>query len=77
MKCYKHQIFLNLMEDLSLHSMQVTTVSILFDVVLAMLQSIRSKYETKKKLIAISSLMILLKELIIFLASFLQLNLRN
>ena len=49
---------------------QVATALILFDVVRAMQLSIGTKYETKK-LIAILSLMILLKELIIFLASFL------
>ena len=49
---------------------QVVTALILFDVVRAMELSISTKYETKK-LIAILSLMILLKELIIVLASFL------
>ena len=37
------------MKGLSLHSMQIATVQILFDVVLAMLLSIRTKCETKKK----------------------------
>ena len=64
------------MEDLSLYSTQVATVLILFDVVLAMLLSTRTKYETKK-LIVTSSLMILFKELILFSASLLQPNLRN
>ena len=63
-------------QGLSLHSMQVATVLVLCDV-LAMLLSIRTKYETKKRLIAISSLMVLFKELVIFTASFLQPNLRN
>ena len=51
------------------YSTQVASVPILLDAVVAMLLSIRSKYETKK-LIAISSLMILLQQLIIFLGSF-------
>ena len=69
------------MESLSLYNTQVATVLILFDVVLAMLLSIRTKYEIKKliviSLIAVSSLTFLLEELITFLASFLQPNLQN
>ena len=70
------------MEGLSQYSTQVANVLILLDVVRAMLLSIYTKYKTKK-LVArvvkvkkpvlrfIAWLMILLKELIIFLASFL------
>ena len=65
-KCYVYPIFLNLTYHCST---QVATILIFFDVVLATLLSICTKYETKK-LIAISSLMILLIELAIFLASF-------
>ena len=65
------------MTGLSLYSTQIATVLILFDAVLAILLSIGTKYETKKKHVATSSLMILLKEIIIFSAYFLQLNLRN
>ena len=74
MRSCVYQIFLNFMEDLSPHRTQVATVLIIFDVVLAMLLSIRSALDTKIKLTATSSFMILLKELI-FLASFLQPNL--
>ena len=63
MKRYVYQILLRFMEGLSLYNTQAATVLILFDVVLAMLLSIRTKYETQKKGIATSSLMILLKEL--------------
>ena len=65
MLCRLYKIFLHFVEGLSLYSTQVATALILFDVVLAMLQSIGTKYETKK-LIVISSLMILLKKLKIF-----------
>ena len=51
------------MEGLSLCTTKVATGLILFDVVLAMLLSLRTKYETKN-LIAISSLMTPLKEFI-------------
>ena len=64
------------MEDLSPYGTQVATVLTLFEVALDMLRSIRTKNKTKK-LIAISSSMILLKELTILLASFLQPILRN
>ena len=55
-----YEIFLNCMEGLSICSTQVAAVLILFDDVLAMSLSISTKYE-KKKVIATSSLMILLK----------------
>ena len=54
MQVIGYQIFLNFMKGLSL---QVATVVILLDAVLAMLLSIGTKYETKK-LIAISSLFV-------------------
>ena len=46
-KCYVYLIFLYFREDLSLYSTQVATVLTLFDVVLAMLLSVPTKYETK------------------------------
>ena len=65
------------MESLSLCSTQVVTVLIIFDAVLAMLLSIRTKYETIKVNCYFIFNDSAQRTYIYFLASFLQPNLRN